>query len=105
MIVERQTQMKARQMLRACLEAGKVRYGPHFTNALADEKVDLTDAWGVLREGQIYDPPEEDMRTGKWKYRIEDHEPGGKWLAIIFCFEQADQAFLITVFSVKAKSK
>lgn len=105
MSVGRQTQMKARELLRACLQTGKVHYGPHFIKALADEEVELVDAWGVLREGQIYDPPEQDLKTGDWKYRIEDHEPGGKWLAIIFCLKQLDEAFLVTVFSVKARSK
>ena len=92
-------------MLRACLQNGRVHYRSHFADALRDEGVDLTDAWQVLRSGRIYAPPEEDMRTGEWKYRIEDHEPSGKWLAIVFSFKRVDEAFLITVFSVKGQEK
>jgi hypothetical protein len=36
---------------------------------------------------------------------MEGHEPGGKWLAIIFSFKAVDTTFLITVFSVESKKK
>ena len=45
------------------------------------------------------------LKTGEWKYRVEGHEPDGKWLAIVFCFKKVKRAFLITVFSVESRSK
>ena len=63
------------------------------------------DAWVVLRYGRIFDPPEEDTRSGEWKYRVEGHEPGGKWIAVVFSFKSVTRANLITIFSVKAKGK
>ena len=60
---------------------------------------------GCCVGGRIFDAPEPDIKTGEWKYRIEGHEPGGKWLAIVFSFKTVERAFLITVFSIAAKGK
>jgi hypothetical protein len=92
--------------LRRCLsEGGAVIPGSHFRKALADEDRTIPDAWHVLRSGRIYDPPEHDIKTGGWKYRVEGFEPGGKWLVIVFCFKASDEAFLITVFSAEARRR
>lgn len=84
-----------------CLEDGEVVPGRHSREELAKEGVDFEDAWVVLRKGRIFDEPEQDIKTGEWKYRIEGHEPGGKWLAIVLSFKTIERAFLITVFSVE----
>lgn len=60
---------------------------------------------GRSRSGQIYDPPEQDIKTGEWKYRIEGHTADGQWLVIVFCFRATDQTFLITVWSVERGRK
>jgi len=73
--------------------------GFHFRQELANEKLDFTDAWHVLRTGDIYSPAERDIKSGDWKYRIEAHTADGIWLAIVFCFRAVDRAFLITFFS------
>jgi hypothetical protein len=99
------SKQEARDLLQSCLESGEVIPGRHFRDELAKENVCHVDAWRVLREGCIFDPPEEDLRTGEWKYRIEGHEPDGKWLVIVFCFKQIDRALLITVFSVKTRQR
>jgi hypothetical protein len=76
-----------------------------FCIELAKENISLADAWWVLRRGRIFDAPEPDIKTGEWKYRIEGHEPGGKWMAIVFSFKTVERAFLITVFSIEARGK
>ena len=96
---------KAVKQLRHCLEEGSIVPTRHFRDELSNEHILFEDAWTVLRYGQIYDPPEEDMRSGEWKYRIEGYEPGGKWIVIVFCFKRLDQAWLITIFSVTARGK
>jgi hypothetical protein len=92
-------------LLRFCIEQGEVVWGKHFKEELSKEGISLTDAWWVLRRGRIFDAPEPDIKTGEWKYRIEGHEPGGKWLAIVFSFKTVERAFLITVFSIEARGK
>ena len=67
---------------------------------LENEGLQFADAFSVLKGGQIYHEPEHDIRTGEWKYTIEGPEPGGKWLAIVFCFKRTATALLVTVFSV-----
>jgi len=96
---------EAEDLLRHCLEDGQVIVGKHFREELAKEKVTFQDALGVLRRGCIYDPPEHDVRSGEWKYRVEGHELDGKWLAIVFSFKAVDTAFLITVFSVESRRR
>jgi hypothetical protein len=53
----------------------------------------------------IYDPPEPDIKTGEWKYRVEGYEPGDKWVAVVFSFKTPDRAFLITIFSMEARTR
>lgn len=100
------TLTEALDLLHHCLtESGGVQWGPHFKRALKDEKVELADAWQVLRNGGIFDAPEHDISTGDWKYKVEGHTPDGIWLVIPFCFKEINRAFLITVFSVEARRR
>ncbi len=92
-------------MLRRCLEDGEVILSRHFRDELSNEDCAIEDAWTVLRKGQIFDAPEIDVRSREWKYRIEGHEPGGKWLAIVFSFKTVDRAFLVTVFSIESRRR
>ena len=105
MLVQRLTRHKAIGLIRHCLQHGEISYGSHFKQELAAEQVSLQDAWSALRTGQIYGEPERDIRTGEWKYRVEGHEPDGKWLVIVLCFKSMDRAFLITVFSIASRRR
>ena len=96
---------EALDLLHYVMEQGEVVWGKHFKEELAEEGVALTDAWWVLRTGRIFDPAEPDIKTGEWKYRIEAHEPGGKWLAIVFAFKTVERVFVITVFSIESKGR
>jgi hypothetical protein len=96
---------EAQDLLRHCLESGQVIPGRHFRDELIKEAVSMVDAWAVLKSGRIYNPPEFHVGSQEWNYRMEGHEPGGKWLAIIFSFKAVDTTFLITVFSVESKKK
>lgn len=93
------------KLLRRCLEEGEVIPGAHFRQELANEGLSMADAWQVLRAGQIYDPPEQDIKSGEWKYRVEGHEPEGKWIAIVFSFKTVRRAFLITIFSIASRTR
>ena len=101
MLVERMTAQEAKDLLAFCLERGTVIPSKHFRDELAKETIDMNDAWFILRSGAIYDGPEQDIKTGEWKYRIEARVPDGQWIAIVFKFRTEDTAFLITVFSVE----
>jgi len=96
---------EAQDLLRHCLESGQVIPGRHFRDELAKELVSMVDAWAVLKSGRIYNHPEFHVGSQEWNYRVEGHEPGGKWLAIVFSFKAVDTTFLITVFSVESKKR
>ena len=88
------------EALRECLQnSGQVKPTKHFRDALDDEP-DLTipDVWHVLKSGCIFAPPEQDIKTGEWKYRIEGKTPDGIQIVVVFCFKTADRVHLITVF-------
>lgn len=104
-VVARQSRQSAEKMLRECLEDGEVLPSKHFLEELAKEGVNFQDAHIVLRAGRIYNEPEEDIRTGEWKYQIEGKEPDGRNLGIVFCFKAIRRTFLITVFSVTTARK
>lgn len=100
------TVQEAQDLLRFCLQGGgEIVPGRHFRDELLIEELSFEDAWVVLRTGCVYDPPEIDIRTGELKFRVEGHEPGGKWVVIVFSFKSISRAFLITIFSVNAKAR
>ena len=105
MTVSCRTVQEAVDLLRCCLEAGEVKHGRHFREELAKERLSYEDAWNVLLRGRIFDPPEQDIKTGEWKYRVEGRDAGGRWIAIIFAFKTVELVFLITVFSNEARGK
>lgn len=84
---------------------GCVVFGGHFRQELAAEDLDLAAAFAVLKSGNVFSEPELDARTHDWKYRVEGYEPGGKWLAIVFCFRSSEASFLITTYSVKGRER
>jgi hypothetical protein len=103
-LVALQTPLAAKDLLLECLgQEGEVIVGRHFLEKMQEEDLIFPDVIHVLRCGVIFDPPEEDMRTGEWKYRIEGREPDGRLLGIIFSFKAINRAFLITVFSIRER--
>jgi hypothetical protein len=99
------TLQEALDLLHHCLETGEVIMGKHFREELVSEGLTINDARVVMQSGTIYQPPEEDIKTGEDKYRVEGYEPGGKWLVVVFSFKAVEQAFLITVFSVESRGR
>ena len=95
----------AQGVLQDCLEDGRIIPTKHFREELSNEGLNLEDALYVLRTGQIYDPGEQDMKTGKWKYSVEGYETDGKWIKIIFSFISVDTALLITIFSIRSRRR
>ena len=97
---------EAEDLLHYCLGAdGEVVPGLHFLDELRKEELEIPDVWLILRTGHVFSPPELDTRTGEWKYKVEGHETGGKYIVIVFSFKEIDQAFLITVFSIEPKRR
>ena len=100
MPVERLDGPKALAMLRECLRDGSVKQSWHFKQQLANETIIFTDVEFVLKSGAICDAPEQEIKSGEWKYRVEGPCADRQWIAVIFCFKRIDEALLITVFSV-----
>lgn len=106
MIVEVLNLQEAKDLLRFCLGGGgKVKPTSHFFDELENEELTIPNAWHVLRSGNITESPEQDIKTREWKYRIEGHEPDGKWVVIVFCFKTIEHVCLITIFSVESRRR
>ncbi len=88
---------KAKEELNRRLTEGKVVYTRHFLDELRDDDLIIGDALYVCRSGRIQQPPECDIKTGHWKYRIEGPVPDHGEVAVVFRFG-SDDAVFITVF-------
>ncbi len=95
----------AQGVLRDCLEDGNIIPSKHFRDELSNAGLTFEDALYVLRIGRIYDPAEQDIKTGEWKYTVEGHETEGKWIKIVFSFKSVDTALLITIFSIESRRR
>ena len=72
-------------------------YSRHFREELANDGLPTEDVLGVCRAGAINMPPEMDIRTGQWKYRIEGLTAASARVAVVFTF-RPQLVVLITVF-------
>lgn len=92
---------EAVDLVRHCLSVGRIIPGKHFKEELANEGLDILDAYHVLKTGNIFQEPEPDIRSGDWKYRMQGTDLEGNPLAVVFCFRDKSTGFLITVFSIR----
>jgi uncharacterized DUF497 family protein len=104
MAVECLSRQDALDLLHHCLMDGEVVPGKHFRIELTNERLEMDSVIRVMSSGAIFDEPERDSRS-EWKYKVEGYEPDGKWLVVVFTFKTTDRAFLITVWSVTARSR
>ena len=88
---------QAKAKLNRCLEDGVVIYSQHFQEELAKDALATEDILTVCRSGAIIMAPEKDIKTGKWKYRMEGVTADRRQVAVVFTFRH-EQAVFITVF-------
>lgn len=88
---------QAKATLNRCLEDGAVVYSRHFRDELANDDLTMEDILAVCRSGAIVMAPEEDIKTGSWKYRIEGITADRRQAAVVFTFRRGLAVF-ITVF-------
>ena len=104
--VGRLSKREAEDLIKRCLQLpNAIRESRHFLDELANENLTILDARYVIRHGHILNEPEFHVGMQEWNYRIEGHETGGKYLAIVFSFKAEDQGFLITIFSIKSRER
>jgi hypothetical protein len=92
---------QVKQKLGGCLNDGVVVLTRHFREELANDDLSMQDVMDVCRSGAILRPPEQDPRTGDWKYRIEGMTAEGTRVAVVFTIRSGNEtveAVLITVF-------
>ena len=87
----------AKARLNRCLEDGTVIYSKHFRDELINDGLTMEDVLLVCKSGVVIMAPEKDIRTGRWKYRIEGISSERRRMAVVFTF-RPDRAVLITVF-------
>ncbi|MGJ5818293.1 DUF4258 domain-containing protein [Paludibaculum fermentans] len=80
-----------------CLEAGAVIYSRHFRDELQSDNLTMEDVIRVCKSGMISMAPEQDIRTGQWKYRIEGFTAELSGIAVVFTL-RTELAVYITVF-------
>ena len=81
-----------------CLARGQVIFTRHFLEELRNDTLTMQDVLTVCRTGVVVDPPEPDIRSGEWKYRIEGRTLDQDLVVVVFCFRAEDGAVFITVF-------
>lgn len=72
------------------LNKGNVIYSRPFREELVNDNLTTEDVVFVCRSGAILDPPEEDLRSGARKYRIEGQTFERGSIAIVFAFRPGD---------------
>ena len=88
---------RAKAKLNRCLDELAVVYSRHFRKELADDDLATQDILAVCRSGAIVMAPENDIKTGKWMYRIEGITADDRRVAVVFAF-RPELAVFITVF-------
>jgi hypothetical protein len=83
---------------RSLTSEGAIRITQHARERLEERDFDLHDVRKVLKSGQIYAPPELDVKHGNWKYRIEGQSIDNRELILVICFTPDPGARVITVF-------
>jgi Domain of unknown function (DUF4258) len=91
------TKDQAKAALKSCLEEGTVILTKHFRDELANDDLTMEDVCVACKSGAIVMSPENDLRTGHWKYRIEGYTAERRSIAVVFSL-RADAAVFITVF-------
>ncbi len=91
---------QAKAKLNACIEDGVVTYSRHFREELANDDLSMQDVLRVCNSGAVTMAPELDIKTGRWKYRIEGLTADRRRVAVVFTFRPG-QAVLITAFERK----
>ena len=95
----------AKRLLGETLERGGLRRTDHFLKQLAERNLDILDAREVMRSGEIYQPPEQDPKTGEWVYKIEGWTSDRDWLVIVFRFGRKRTAVLITIYEDETRRR
>ena len=98
MINERLGRDRAKAQLNLCLDEGQFVATRHFKDELKNDGLDMEDAFIVCRSGAILDEPEENMKSGQWRYRITGNTTDGKRVAVVFALNPGGTAVFITVF-------
>jgi hypothetical protein len=86
--------------LRACIESGEVILTKHAIDEMLADGISRIELFRVLENGNIFQPAEQDMKTGEWKYRVESNITG-RPIASVFKFVRIDRTVIITVFEVR----
>lgn len=72
----------------------------HFREELANDDLTMEDVLRVCKSGAIVMEPEQDIKTGHWKYRIEGSTVDARHIAVVFRL-RPDAGVFITVFERK----
>jgi uncharacterized DUF497 family protein len=88
---------EAKVKLSRCLSDGLAIFTRHFREELINDGLTTEDVLTVCRSGAIRMAPEKDIKTGRWKYRIEGINADRRKIAVVFTLRSED-AVMITVF-------
>lgn len=78
----------ALKLIRGNLSNGYTNPTSHFNERLKERKITMQDVVYLLKAGEIIDPPELNIKTGEWKYRVEGETLDEKAIAVIVTVEK-----------------
>jgi hypothetical protein len=76
------TNVEARAIFRRAMMDGSVIVTKHARARMRDCGLDHNDLLHLSRNGAVVNPPEPDIRTGEWLYRIETRDMKAQFVII-----------------------
>lgn len=87
-IVSKYSNKDALKLIRGNLSNGDTNPTNHFKDRLKERKVTMQDVLHIFKTGKIIDPPDLDIKTGEWKYKVEGATLDEKTIAVIVTVEK-----------------
>jgi hypothetical protein len=94
----RQDRNAARKLIAAIRVTGTVVTWTHCQDELKNDNLDMADLDNVLRCGTIQEEPEQDGRSGEWRYRVKTVK-----MCVVVQFETEDELSVVTAWRIKGR--
>jgi len=86
---------EAKAQLNRCLNEGAISYTNHFREEFLNDDLTTEDVLAVCRSGAIPMAPEQDIKSGYWKYRIEALRPINAAWPLFFSSDPGGRCLLL----------
>ena len=92
------TIQQAPKIIAGAVKDGRVSITKHAKGQMAKRDIIMTDVLRVLQKGHIFQPPDRDVKTGAWVYRVEGHTVDSVSVKVAVEITDAGDINVVTVF-------